>query len=154
MMGMFDSIKRELFNRCISLVEERIANARHAMNAAQESANTEGKSSAGDKYETGRAMAQIERDKAAQQLNEAMVLKNTLIKVGIKSASSQVSLGSLVKTDKNHFFIAISFGRQRVAHTDYFVIAPETPIGRIVIGLRVNNQFTFNKQLHTIREIL
>ena len=42
---------------------------------AQESANAEEKSSAGDKYETGRAMMQIERDKAAQQLNESMKLE-------------------------------------------------------------------------------
>ena len=45
---------------------------------AQQAANEEGKSSAGDKYETGRAMMQIERDKAAQQLDEALKLKNII----------------------------------------------------------------------------
>jgi transcription elongation GreA/GreB family factor len=149
-----ESIKRELISNCLVLVEQRIANAQQAMDAAQESANTEGKSSAGDKYETGRAMAQIERDKAAQQLNEALMLKNSLSRVSLKPAGNQVLLGSLVRTDRNHFFIAISIGKQSVADTDYFVIAPTTPIGRTLMGLHVGDQFSFNNHPHTVKEIL
>lgn len=149
-----ENIKRELISNCLSLVNQRIANAQQAMNAAQESANAEGKSSAGDKYETGRAMAQIERDKAAQQLNEAMILKNSLSRINIHSSGNQVLLGSAVKTDKNHFFIAISMGKVSAAGDEFFVIAPATPIGRILMGLKVGDQFSFNNQLHTIREIL
>lgn len=153
-MDNAEGIKRELISTCLALVEQRIVNAKQAMKAAQESANTEEKSSAGDKYETGRAMAQIERDKAAQQLNEAMLLKSSLSRVSPNPSGNQVSLGSVVKTDKNHFFIAISMGKQRVAGTDYFVVAPATPIGLIVMGLRLGDQFSFNNQLHTINEIL
>lgn len=149
-----ESIKRELISSCLALVDQRIANAQQAMNAAQESANAEGKSSAGDKYETGRAMAQIERDKAAQQLNEAMILKNSLSRINIHSSGNQVLLGSAVKTDKNHFFIAISMGKVSAAGDEFFVIAPATPIGRILMGLKMGDQFSFNNQLHTIREIL
>ena len=57
--------KKQLYDLCQAVVQQRIDTARHAMTAAQESANEEGKSSAGDKYETGRAMAQIERDRHA-----------------------------------------------------------------------------------------
>lgn len=153
-MDNADIIKSKLINNCIALVEQRIANAQQAMNAAQESANAEGKSSAGDKYETGRAMAQIERDKAAQQLHEAMVLKNALTRISIYQSGNQVMIGSLVKTDTNQFFIAISMGKLRIADADYFVIAPGTPIGRLLMGLTVGAQFSFNNQPHTIREIL
>ena len=52
---------------------------------AQEAANEEGKSSVGDKYETGRAMMQIERDKAAQQLDEALKLKNIIDQISIET---------------------------------------------------------------------
>jgi len=153
-MDYAKSIKKELLSKCLVLVEQRIANAQESMKAAQESANTEEKSSAGDKYETGRAMAQIERDKAAQQLNEAMVLKNSLSRISLTSASNLVSVGSLVKTEKVHFYIAVSLGKIPVANTDYFVIAPATPIGRLLMGLHVGNQFAFNNQFLTIMEIL
>jgi hypothetical protein len=153
-MGNAKDIKSELINRCLDLVEQRIANAQQAMNAAQESANTEGKSSAGDKYETGRAMAQIERDKAAHQLSEALMLKNSLSRINNKVSADQISLGSVVKTDKNHFFIAISMGKIQVADVDYFVVAPATPIGQLLMGLKAGSQFSFVNQIHTIKEIL
>ncbi len=63
-----ESIKTRLLALCHNYVDQRITNSKQAMDDAQAAANEEGKSSAGDKYETGRAMAQIERDKAAQQL--------------------------------------------------------------------------------------
>jgi transcription elongation GreA/GreB family factor len=153
-MNDAEIIKHELLNGCMALAEQRIANAQQAMDAAQESANAEGKSSAGDKYETGRAMAQIERDKAARQLNEARLLKSALTRISIHPTGNQVMLGSIVKTDNNHFFIAISLGKMQAGNADYFVIAPATPIGRILMGLKAGEQFSFNNQLHTIREIL
>lgn len=153
-MERSDEIKKELVEHCLALVQQRIDNASQAMQAAQESANMEEKSSAGDKYETGRAMAQLERDKAARQLNEAMMLKSALTSIKLKSSTLQVSVGSLVTTDHNHFFIAISLGKLSAANHDFFVIAPATPIGRLLKGLRVGNKFTFNNQAHTIREIL
>ena len=153
-MDKSEHVKRELLIICHKQIDQRIENAQQAMDAAQESANAEEKSSAGDKYETGRAMAQIERDKAAQQLHEARILKNSLSKVNLNPSDGKVSLGSLIKTDKNHFFIAISLGKLTFDNIDYFVVAPATPIGRIVSGLQVGNQFLFNNQLHTIGEIL
>jgi hypothetical protein len=153
-MDNVENVKKVLMDHCFRLVEQRMDNAKQAMNAAQESANMEGKSSAGDKYETGRAMAQIERDKAAMQLNEALLLKNSLTLINLKPSSRLVSIGSLVKTDQYFFFIAVSLGRVKVDHVDYFVIAPGTPIGRILIGLTKGSQFSFNGQVHTITEIL
>ena len=142
-MSAAEIIKQELLNRCLALGEQRIENARQAMSAAQEAANNESKSSAGDKYETGRAMAQIERDKAAQQLSEALALKNSVEIIALNPPSGNVLLGSLVKTDGPHFFIAISAGKVRVDDTDFFVVAPASPIGRALIGLQRGDPFTF-----------
>jgi len=149
-----ENIKRELLNSCHELIDQRITNAQLAMKAAQESANTEVKSSAGDKYETGRAMAQLERDKASQQLNEAMMLKRSLSMINIKATTNQVASGSLVLTDKNNFFVAISLGKLTIAQTDCFVIAPATPVGKLLMGAKVGSRFSFNHQQHTIQEIL
>ena len=50
-------IKFRLHAACQTFIEQRMAAAAQAMQAAQESANSDTKSSAGDKYETGREMA-------------------------------------------------------------------------------------------------
>ena len=55
-------LKPALHAACAAFLAERIAAATTAMQAAQESANSDTKSSAGDKYETGREMATAERD--------------------------------------------------------------------------------------------
>src|SRR5688500_3301109 len=124
------------------------------MDHAQQSANEEGKSSAGDKYETGRAMMQIERDRAAHQLQEAIQLKSVLDQIKSDIIPERVSLGSLVVTDSKRIFISIGIGKLVVSDIEYFIVAPTSPLGRALSGLKVNDQLTFNKEVMTIREIL
>ncbi len=148
------ALKQFLFQYCTEFVNRRIENARLASESAQDAANMEGKSSAGDKYETGRAMAQLENEKALQQLAEANKLKSLLQKINPAIIQENASLGSVVLTDIAHFFIAISAGKVEVESQTFFVVAPDTPIGKAIIGLHKGDSFLFNNQSHTIREIL
>ena len=54
--------KELLKKECGFLLKNRSINSNSAMQDSQESANNQEKSSAGDKYETSRAMGQIDRD--------------------------------------------------------------------------------------------
>ncbi len=148
------STKIQLLNKCFEYVEQRMETSRQAMKNAQDSANMEEKSSAGDKYETGRAMAQIERDKAAQQLEEAIKLKMILNQINPTARNPKVALGSLVITEANRFYLSISLGKVSVGEEDFLVIAPNSPIGQILQNLKENDSFTFNKKVHVINEIL
>jgi hypothetical protein len=74
-------LRKELFDLCCAYAEARIRVAKEAMQQAQQAANAEEKSTAGDKYETGRAMAHLEKEKAAAQLFEANKLKEVLHKI-------------------------------------------------------------------------
>ena len=123
---------------------------------AQESANAEEKSSAGDKYETGRAMMQIERDKAAQQLNESMKLKQVLDQINnTEVRQSSVSLGSVVITSSSpHFYVAISAGKIIIDEVEYIALAPQSPIGKALLGLKVNDTFTYNNKNCMVKDIL
>ena len=68
-------IKPALHALCQTFIEQRISAARTAMQAAQESSSSETKSSAGDKYETGREMANAERDRNAAHMQQAQQLQ-------------------------------------------------------------------------------
>ena len=60
------------------------------------SLNEETKSSSGDKYETSRAMIQIEREKNSRQIKEIGNLKKQLLSIkSIKVNNSKVSQGSI-----------------------------------------------------------
>lgn len=132
---------------------QRIETARQALNHAQESAKAEEKSSAGDKYETGRAMAHLEREKALEQLNEAIKLRSALEKVIQIDGSDRVSLGSIVFTDTHNFYLAISAGKLNYEGVEFVALAPASPLGAILLGRQKGDRFIFNKQTLVITEI-
>lgn len=146
-------MKTRLHHLCLSFVQKRIDAATQAMQAAQESANAEEKSSAGDKYETGRAMSQIARDQAAQQLDEALKLKSVLNQINPQSSSPQIGLGSLVITDQNRFYISISAGELTLEGEKYFAVSPQSPIGQKLIGQTEGREISFNKQMLKILRV-
>ena len=147
-------IKNQLHARCNAFVNQRISFAKQAMDSAQESANQEEKSSAGDKYETGRAMAQLERDKASIQVNEALKMLLVLDQIKPSTINHRVGLGSLIITDLNKFYLSISAGKLVVDHEIYLAISAQSPIGQLLIGKQTGDQFSFNNQRQTIVSVL
>ena len=147
------SIKSQLLERCKQYVESRIAAAKESMDNAQEAANEESKSSAGDKYETGRAMMQIERDKAAHQWEEGLKLRRAIEQLPTDAVQGKVMLGSLVITDSKKIFISIGIGKLKLDDEEFLVVAPSSPLGRALMGREKNDKLTFNNEPMTILEI-
>ena len=52
------------------------------------------------------------------------------------------------------FFIAVSLGKITIDKTAYFVISSASPIGKNLIGLKPNDNFTFNGKNYIIEGIL
>lgn len=148
------NIKQELYERCYQHVEQRMQASRQAISEAKASADQETKSSAGDKYETGRAMMHLEMEKNAGQLEESLKLKHILDTIHLDANAESVQTGSLVTTNRGVFFIAISIGEVILQGKSYLVISAASPIGQKLIGLRAGDSMTFRNQTYTIKEIL
>ena len=146
--------KHDLLAQCQAHVQERIDAARQAMEAAQESANSESKSSAGDKYETGRAMAQIERDRYAHQLDLALTMAQELARINVDKDYLTVQPGCLVSTNRGAFFIGISVGKLTLDGSDYFAISSVSPIGAALLGRQVGDTVLFNKLTYNVLEVV
>lgn len=146
--------KQVLYAQCLVYVQERIRTATEAMQSAQESANSESKSSAGDKYETGRAMAQLERDRHAQLLADAKRTLADLEKINPDMTTSVVVPGSLVQTSRGTFFLSISAGKFTHDGTDYFAVSVASPIGALLMGKRVGETVLFNRLEYEIRAVV
>lgn len=113
-------------------------------NSAQQAANEDTKSSAGDKYETNREMMQAEKDKAMQQLSEASKLRKVLDGINPKNNSESVGLGSLVKTNIGLFYIAVAIGEFEIDKSKVFGISPVSPIGSALKGYEKGDNINFN----------
>lgn len=137
-------IKIELYQNCQKYVDEKIEHASDAIENAQRSANEETKSSVGDKYETGRSMLQMERNKFEIQLKESLKLKEFLDQIYINKEYDSVQPGSLVMTETASFFIAINAGKQIVDGKEYYTISLASPVGQAITGKKVGNSFKIN----------
>jgi hypothetical protein len=136
--------KPALHAACLAFVEQRMAAARTAMQAAQESSSSETKSSAGDKYETGREMANAERDRNAAQLQQARQLQAELLRISPDAPCDTVRPGALVHTSMGWFYLGISAGRLVVDGQEYFAVSAAAPVAMALKGLRIGEEALFN----------
>ncbi|WP_426492907.1 3-oxoacyl-ACP synthase [Hymenobacter sp. 102] len=137
-------LKPHLHALCLAYVQERIDACQAAIRAAQESANSETKSSAGDKYETGRAMAQNERDRNAIQLQQAQQLHGELQRINPALPCDTVRPGALVRTSMGTFYLGISAGKLTVEGQDYFAVSAAAPVAAALAGKRAGESAVFN----------
>jgi hypothetical protein len=125
------------------------------MIAAQESSNTETKSSAGDKYETGRAMAQQERDRQAMQLNEAQQLLAALQKINPELPCDAVRPGALVTSSIGLFYLSIGAGKLTTAEgREFMAVSPVAPVIAAINGRRAGEEVLFNGKLVRVEAVI
>lgn len=149
-----NELKQLLFEKCSDYVEARFSTIQSSIEEIQESLSSETKSSAGDKHETGRAMLQLEREKAGQQLAEIENVKNALAQINIEKTSETVIIGSLVYTSQFNYFIAISAGLLTVDSETFYAISSQTPIGQLLLGKRTGDSFIFREQVIVVKKII
>ncbi|MES2628428.1 MAG: 3-oxoacyl-ACP synthase, partial [Bacteroidota bacterium] len=124
------------------------------MSIAREGANSEDKSSAGDKHETGRAMAQLETEKTAKQLQDALDDLAVLKRLDPEKETLVAVPGSVVSTDKGNFYLATAIGRIQIGETEVIVLSPASPLGTKMLGLVEGKEFEMNGRGYLIKEVL
>ncbi|ABG60561.1 hypothetical protein [Cytophaga hutchinsonii] len=147
------TLKNDLYTYCNDYVLERITRLKTEIKKTQSSANEETKSSAGDKYETGRAMAQLEIEKNTKQLSEAEKLEGMMQAIVTDRISEIIIPGSLVTTSKGIFYISISIGLITFQDKQYFIIAPDSPIGKLFMGKKTGDTVSWNNTVYAIQSI-
>ncbi len=147
-------IKEALFRQCEAYANKRLQTVEAVISSNQLALQSETKSSAGDKHETGRAMLQLEMEKAGQQLVGIMQMKEILAKVDILKTSKNVRLGSIIFTEKVNYFLSISAGQLEVANKMYFAVSVSSPIGKLLLGKQENDVISFNGMLYKVQKIV
>ncbi len=145
--------KSMLRDHCVALLQARINSLWASMNAAQEAANAETKSSAGDKYETARAMNQLEKDMLGRQLSENKRELAAMMEVDCSGVHTKVAPGSLVECTDMYFFVLGGIGKLVIEDKTVWVISPSAPLARTLIGKTTGDQIIFNGKQITILEL-
>lgn len=151
--AMMNGIKPEVYALCLELIKDRIERAREAMNNAQEAANSEDKSSAGDKYETSRAMGQIDRDMFAKQLAEAEKDYVQFKSLNPQLISQEAGRGALVELENGYFYLAVGIGNVQMPWGKVVVISMNSPLASSLAGKKVGEYIDLNGKKLLIKSV-
>ncbi|MGQ7869086.1 hypothetical protein [Sunxiuqinia sp. sy24] len=152
-MSQNRGLKEQLLNQLRELLDERMDTTVKAIESAKEARDSDTKSSAGDKYETGRAMMQMELDKYQVQLSKTRSLKNELAKINPVIKLNRAEFGSLVVCNQGNYFLSVALGEIRVEQTDFFCLSMLSPLGQALRGKTAGDELVFNGQTIQIKSI-
>ncbi|MDA9552297.1 GreA/GreB family elongation factor [Flavobacteriaceae bacterium] len=139
-------IKQQLHLKCQELLQNRLRVVEKSMNDIYNNLETETKSTAGDKHETGRAMLHLEREKLGHQL---AIINNQLQvfnKINLEAQISRVVLGSLVYTTQANYFISVSMGELKAGKIRAYAISAMSPVGQALMLKAVDETVFYNNQ--------
>jgi hypothetical protein len=145
--------KELLKKECGFVLKKRSINSNSAMQDSQESANNQEKSSAGDKYETSRAMGQIDRDMYAYQLLEAEKDMTIITNLEIDKINQVIKPGSVFEINSQLIFVAIGLGTILVNNISVLVISYKSPLYEQLKFKTVGDHVFFKNEKHQIETI-
>lgn len=151
---MSKDFKEQLILHLHSILDEKINGFKANISSIQESRDNDTKSSAGDKFETGRAMADIELANVERQLNQTLNQKQELNRLSPNADHNNAHYGSLVHTTAGLYFLAISMGPVKFDKQKVFCISLSSPIGEAIKGKKAGEDFSFRGRSITIKDIL
>lgn len=147
------AFKQQLKQFAEQQLQQRITVIREKMEAAQQSANSEEKSSAGDKYETSRAMNHLEKEMHGKQLAENLKELSLLYEISVNTLYNKVVPGAVIDCGSTCFFIAAGLGKHSLAATTVIFLSPHAPLAAQLRQKQAGETWIFNKQPLTIQSI-
>jgi transcription elongation GreA/GreB family factor len=138
------SFKQQVHEHCQQIVAGKLHALQEKLQDLADSAANETKSSAGDKFETARAMLHIEQDQVRRQIAELKAQLSVLNGVDPTLQPECVVLGSLVRIQDAWYYLSIGLGKVQVAGETVFILSPQSPLGQQLKGLSLGDDLSLN----------
>jgi transcription elongation GreA/GreB family factor len=146
-----DLKKENIIAKAHKLLNSKLVELEKAIFNVQNAANEESKSSMGDKYETGRAMAQNDRAMLENQKNELLKDISTFENINFEQETEFIKNGSLVHTSIGYILISVSLGKIVESGITVMLISSASPLGTELSGKKAKDSITINgRQLQII----
>jgi transcription elongation GreA/GreB family factor len=147
------NIKQELLQVCMDFVNKRMYNYKLEMDVIKESIENNDKGNSEDD-DSGNGKLLNDLEKNAQHLNEASKMMDILKLINPKIQNESATLGSIVYTNTNAFFLSCSVGKIDFESKSYFAISLQSPIGMLLNNKKIGEQINFNGTNYTITNII
>lgn len=131
--------KTKLIQHIESLIINKIDNLQFAINENRKALSDNTKSSAGDKHETSRAMAQLEQEKLGKQLQEQQSTLASIRQIETTKTFDSIQFGSLFQLPQGWFFLSVGIGKIEFEGFSIFCLTAGSPLGQQVLNKKVGN---------------
>lgn len=145
--------KSKIIETCQNHLNEKTQSFKLIMQEITGAANSETKSSAGDKHETARAMMQLEQEKLSKQIADLAEQKTEFDKIDFTISSSQITQGCFIETNNGYFLIATSIGKINVLGKTVFVISNKSPLAIAFHSKKQKDTVSFNGVEYKIKSV-
>jgi transcription elongation GreA/GreB family factor len=147
------TIKQKTYNQYLQYINDRIQNYRNMIADLSEDAQNDAKGSAGDKHETALAMMHLEQEKLNTKLKEVLEQKSVLESIDVSKTNKLIAFGSLVQTNTFLFFISTALPKITIGDKEVIALSPYAPLGKMMLGKEVNQEFEFNGMKYKVSSI-
>lgn len=127
--------KAQVWDAVLERAQHRLEGARDRFSVLQQSLESEGKSTAGDKHETGRAMVQQEMERAAAEVSSAEEQLRTVLRP-VPDATNWAQWGSWVELESGEVVIAAALGAIEMPWGRIQIISPASPLAQALLHSR------------------
>lgn len=149
-----NTFKEKVYQTAIAQVKEKINLLKTERKAINDGILEDTKSSAGDKFETGRETMSRDLMTVENQLKQANFEFDELCRFqAIKEPSATIQEGSLVQLGPDKYLISISLGQITVDGQKLFMMSKNSPLGEILVGRKKNDQVEFRGKCLQITEL-
>ena len=139
----------------LKTILERIEAQTAEVMSLQGSLGSEAKSTAGDKHETGRAMIQIDMERASQKLHEWKTLHSAAQRMFAEvGPRDRVRIGHAVETTQGWFLLGPALGKMVGPDgSACFGLSAASPMGRQLLGKCVQDEIPMGRTSLTLLSI-
>ena len=146
--------KEVLKTIAIQLLEQKLVALDTQIAAVQESAGADTKSSAGDKYETSRAMMHLEQEKLHRQRASFETQLAVLQRIDFNQQLERVQLGAVLDTGNMKLCVAVGLGKVDVPSIGMvFFVSADAPITKAIWHKAAEDNFMLSGNFFTVKTV-
>jgi transcription elongation GreA/GreB family factor len=145
--------KQQVQESCQNLLKSKIKHLMDEEKSAKASAESDTKSSMGDKHETAREMVQQEREQIGKRIAESEKLLTDLLRMNENKKTQLIQPGSLVKCSMGWIYLTVSLGSIQVEDQKVNVISLESPFGKLIANKTKGDEVILNGKKISIEDV-
>lgn len=146
-------VKPALLKKAQEILQNQVKEIEYQLKQLMQAGAEEGKSSAGDKYETQREMIKQSRDLLDIQLARTKRMLDHAKHIPTMEQSS-VQEGALIKIPMGWILVSVSLGKVEMDGQEYHLISMESPLFSVLKDLKKGDSLSFRGKNIVVEELI